>query len=131
MNEILDFLAAAKVFFLATADSGQPHVRPMGFVMVFEGKLSFCTSNRKAMYRQLKANPKMEIAATLPDGKTLRMSGPVSFNPSRAAKEKALEIMPHLKTMYHPDDGVFEVFQFDNAVAVFSGMDGAGKEIKI
>jgi uncharacterized pyridoxamine 5'-phosphate oxidase family protein len=130
MKEVIDFLSEAKVFFLATVENDQPRVRPMGLVMDFEGKLCFGTNNKKEMYKQLKANPKMEIAATLPDGKTLRISGPVSFNTKREAKVKALEIMPNLKSMYSPDDGIFEIFQFDHATAIFSDMAGKRKEIK-
>jgi uncharacterized pyridoxamine 5'-phosphate oxidase family protein len=130
MKEVLNFLSEAKVFFLATAEGDQPRVRPMGLAMEFEGKLCFGTNNKKEMYKQLKANPKMEIAATLPSGKTLRISGPVSFNTKREAKVAALEIAPFLKRMYGPDDGVFEIFQFDRATAVFSDMTGAAKEIK-
>jgi uncharacterized pyridoxamine 5'-phosphate oxidase family protein len=131
MREVLDFLSEAKVFFLATVEGDQPRVRPMGLVLDFEGKLCFGTNNTKEMYKQLKANPKMEIAATLSNGKTLRVSGPVSFNPKREAKVKALEIMPGLKSMYDPDDGLFEIFQFDHATAVFSDMTGGRKEIKL
>jgi uncharacterized pyridoxamine 5'-phosphate oxidase family protein len=131
MKEILDFLSQAKMFFLATVDGDQPRVRPMGLVMDFEGKLCFGTNNKKEMYKQLRANPKMEIAATLQNGKTLRISGPISFNPKREAKVKALDIAPNLKSMYSPDDGVFEIFQFDSATAVFSDMTGGKKEIKL
>jgi uncharacterized pyridoxamine 5'-phosphate oxidase family protein len=131
MKEVLDFLTEAKVFFLATVEVDQPRVRPMGLVMDFEGKLCFGTNNKKEMYKQLKANPKMEIAATLPSGKTLRISGPVSFNAKREARVKALEIMPNLKSMYGPDDGFFEIFQFDRATAVFTDMTGGRKEVKL
>ncbi|MDR1096402.1 MAG: pyridoxamine 5'-phosphate oxidase family protein [Spirochaetaceae bacterium] len=131
MKEVLDFLSKAKVFFLATVDGDQPRVRPMGLAMDFEGKLCFGTNNKKEMYKQLKANPKMEIAATLPNGKTLRIAGPVSFNAKREAKVKALEIMPYLKNMYSPDDGIFEIFQFDSATAVFTEMNGEKEEMKL
>jgi len=53
------------------------------------------------------------------------------FNSSRAAKEKALEIMPVLKNMYSADDGIFEIFHFENALAVFSDMQGGKREVKI
>jgi uncharacterized pyridoxamine 5'-phosphate oxidase family protein len=131
MKEVLDFFTEAKVFFLATLEGDQPRVRPMGLVMDFEGKLCFGTNNKKEMYKQLKANPKMEIAATLPNGKTLRISGPISFNVKREARVKALEIMPSLKSMYGPDDGLLEIFQFDCATAVFTDMTGGRKEIKL
>jgi uncharacterized pyridoxamine 5'-phosphate oxidase family protein len=103
----------------------------MGFVMEYEGKLSLCTNNRKDMYRQMKENPKIEICASSPEGKTLRVAGTVAFNPARAAKEKALEIMPDLKGLYSPDDGIFEIFYFESGPAVFSDMQGGRREIRI
>ena len=131
MEEIIQFLQKAQTFFLATVEGSQPRVRPMGFVMNYEGKLSFCTNNKKDMFKQIKANPKIEICASAPDGKWLRICGTVAFNPDRAAKEKALEIMPLLKNMYSVDDGIFEIFHFEKAAAVFSDMQGGKKETAI
>jgi uncharacterized pyridoxamine 5'-phosphate oxidase family protein len=130
MEEILKFLQDCGTFYLATVETDQPRVRPMGFVMNYEGKLSFTTNNKKDMFRQMKNNPKIEICAAA-NGKWLRIYGGVSFNPSKAAKEKALEIAPVLRGMYSADDGLFEIFHFDEAVAVFSDMQGGRKEVKI
>jgi len=79
----------------------------------------------------MKANPKIEICASTPDGKWLRICGKAAFNSGKAAKEKALEIMPVLKNMYSADDGIFEIFHFEKAHAVFSDMQGGKKEVKI
>jgi uncharacterized pyridoxamine 5'-phosphate oxidase family protein len=131
MEEIIKFLNDNKVFYLATVDGEQARVRPMGFVMNYEGKLSLGTSNKKDMYKQMKAHPWIEICAASPEGKTLRVSGKVIFNPAREAKVKALEIMPHLKNMYSPDDGIFEIFYFESGIAVFSDMKGNKREVKL
>ena len=61
--KVIDFLKNAKVFHIATADGDQPHIRPIGFVMDYEGKLAFYSDNRKKMFKQLQANPKAEICA--------------------------------------------------------------------
>ncbi|MDR0322279.1 MAG: pyridoxamine 5'-phosphate oxidase family protein [Treponema sp.] len=130
MEEILKFLQDSEVFYLATVESDQPRVRPMGFVMVYDGKLCFCTSNKKDMFRQMKNNPKVEVCASK-DGKWLRISGKVVFNPDKAAKEKALEVRPNLKNKYSVNDDIFEIFHFESATAVFSDMQGGRKEVKI
>jgi uncharacterized pyridoxamine 5'-phosphate oxidase family protein len=130
MEEILKFLQECKIFYLATVENDQPRVRPMGFVMNYEGKLSFGTSNKKDVFKQMKANPKVEICASTA-GKWLRICGSVGFNPNKAAKEKALELSPILKNMYSADDGVFEIFHFENATATFTDMQGGKKEVKI
>jgi uncharacterized pyridoxamine 5'-phosphate oxidase family protein len=58
MNEVLQFLEDNPVFYIATVDGDTPKVRPFGFVMEYDGKLCFCTSNQKNVYRQLKGCPK-------------------------------------------------------------------------
>jgi uncharacterized pyridoxamine 5'-phosphate oxidase family protein len=131
MEEIVKFLQDQKVFFLATAEGDQPRLRPMGAVLEYKGKLCLCTSNRKEMYKQMKANPKVELGACSPDGQTLRISGVVAFDTSREVKEKILEAIPMLKQMYSVDDGIFEVFYFEQGTAVFSNMQGDRRDIRL
>jgi uncharacterized pyridoxamine 5'-phosphate oxidase family protein len=130
MKEILDFIAECKQFFLATDDGGQPRIRPMGVAFEYKGRLSFCTNNKKKLFAQMKANPKAEVCASNGD-KWVRVTGTVGFTPEKEAKEKALEAAPMLKNIYKVDDGIFEVFYFENAVAVFEDMQGNKKEIKL
>jgi uncharacterized pyridoxamine 5'-phosphate oxidase family protein len=103
----------------------------MGFIMIYNGKLTFSTNNKKPMFKQMKANPKIEICSCTADGSWLRISGPVAFHTGREVKVKALEVSPGLKNMYSPDDEIFELFYFENALAVFSDMKGGGREVKI
>ena len=124
MKKALDFLVAAKVFYLATDDGGQPRVRPLGLVMEFDGKICFSTNNQKPMFAQMQANPKVEICAAAPDGRWLRLCGNARFVTSRAAKQKALDTMPMLARMYSADDTVFEIFTVENATATFQSMAG-------
>ncbi len=114
MKEVLDFLTANKVFFLATADGDTPHVRPFGFVMDCGGKLAFCTSNQKNVCKQLAANPKVEISCVDAQGNTLRICGKAVFATSEETQRKALEVMPSLGNMYAVGDGKFEVFYLDD-----------------
>ena len=130
MEEVLKFLQDCGTFYLATVDMDQARVRPMGFVMNYEGKLSFGTNNKKDMFKQMKANPKIEICAST-NGKWLRVYGKVGFNHDKAAKEKALEIAPFLKNMYSLDDGIFEIFHLEEGIAIFNDMQGGRKEVKI
>ncbi len=107
IKEVLDFLTANKVFYLATTSGDQPHVRPMGFIMEYDGKLAFCTSNQKDMYKQLAANYN-----------PFRICGKAVFFTTEETQWKALEVMPALGKMYAVGDGTFEIFCLDNAQAV-------------
>jgi uncharacterized pyridoxamine 5'-phosphate oxidase family protein len=131
MKEVLDFLSKSGVFYLATADGDEPHVRPLGFVMEYLGKLAFCTSNQKNMYKQLKANPKAEISSVDSEMNTLRISGKAVFATSEDSQRKALDIMPMLGGMYSVGDGKFEIFYLDEAKAVWSSMKGETKELAV
>ena len=124
MKEILEFLMVNKVFYLATISGKQPHVRPMGFVMEHEGKLTFCTSNHKNMFKQLTTNPDVEICCVDKNCITLRISGKASFCTSEETQRKALETMPALRKKYSVGDGKFEIFCLTEAQAVCQTMSG-------
>lgn len=131
MKEILDFLAECKVFFVASIDGDQPRVRPFSFVMEFDGKLTFCTGNKKPFWEQITKNPKVEISASTTTGKWLRLSGSIVQNTTKEAKEKAFEVEPFLKNMYSLDDGIFEIFHVENGVATIFSMSGENKTFNL
>jgi uncharacterized pyridoxamine 5'-phosphate oxidase family protein len=131
MNEVLSFFNECGVFFVSTVDGDQPRVRPFSFAMEYEGKLCFATSNQKPVYTQLMNNPNVEISASSKDARWLRLSGKAVFCTSKESKQKALEVMPMLKSMYSPDDTIFEIFYLENAVANFYSLQGESKSISL
>lgn len=131
MNEVLKFLNDCGVFFISTVDGDQPKVRPFGFAMEYEGKLCFCTNNKKPIYAQLMANPNVEICASSQDHRWVRISGKAVFCTSKETKAQALEIMPVLKNMYSVDDDIFEIFYLEKAVANFCSMSGENKTVNL
>lgn len=131
MNEVLQFLTDNPIFYFATVDGDKPRVRPFGFIMEYEGKLWFCTSNQKKVYKQLQANPYFEVSTTSRDMKWIRLTGKAVFNSTPEAKAKALETMPTLKQMYADNDPIFEVFYIEEGEATFCSMTGESKTIKL
>ncbi len=130
MNEVLKFLTDNPTFYLATVDGNIPKVRPFGFVMNYEDKLHFCTSNQKDVYKQLKANPQFEVSTTSKDGEWLRLKGKAVFNTNKQSKQAAFNSAPFLSNMYSVDDSIFEVFYIENAEAIFHNMKGSSRTIK-
>ena len=120
MNEVLEFLTTTPTFYLATIDGDQARVRPFGAVMKYEDKLYFATNNTKSVFKQLVANPKVEISTTSTKGEWIRLSGNAVVDSSREAKAAMLEAAPMLKSMYSLNDSVCEVFYLTDAVAVFN-----------
>ena len=131
MKEALNFLQDAKVFYLATCEGDQPHVRPIGFVMDCGGKLAFCTSNDKNMCKQMANNHKVEICAVDEKYNTLRICGKAVFATSPETQKKAFEVMPDLEKIYAVGDGRFEIFYIDEAKAVFQSISGEKQELPL
>jgi uncharacterized pyridoxamine 5'-phosphate oxidase family protein len=131
MSEVLTFLKDNPTFYLATVDGDIPKVRPFGFVLEFEGKLYFATSNTKNVYKQLRANPHFEIAAASKTGEWLRLKGKAVFNTTRQLKQAALDAAPFLKDIYSVDDSVFELFYIDDGEATFSDLKGSSRTVKL
>lgn len=130
MEEVLEFLKSAGVYYLATVDGDQPRVRPFGTSVVFEGKLYIQTGKVKDVSKQIQANPKVEICA-FKDNKWLRISGKLVRDERVEAKEFMLDAYPHLKNMYSATDDNTEVLYFTDAVAVFSEFGGAPRTINL
>lgn len=53
----------AGVWYLATSEKNQPHVRPLDKVAMVGGEVYFGTANNKKMFTQIKKNPKVEVVA--------------------------------------------------------------------
>jgi len=130
MEEVLKFLTDNPTFYLATVEGNMPKVRPFGFVMNYKGKLYFCTSNQKNVYKQLKVNPQFEVSTTSQEGEWLRLKGKAIFDTNNQSKQAALDVAPFLSTMYSVDDPKFEVFYIQDAEAVFYNHKGLSKTIK-
>lgn len=131
MKKVLSFLKENKVFYLATTSNEQAHVRPLGFVMDYNDKLTFCTSNQKDMYKQLVTNPNVEICCVDANYNTLRIYGKAVFCTAVKAQQKALEVMPSLGKMYAVGDGKFELFYLENAQAVCQTILGEKQELTV
>ena len=130
MSKIHDFLNEAGVFFLATTDGDQPKVRPLGFHMEMEGKEMFGVGNTKDVYKQMVANPKVEIVAAKPDGHWLRYTGRVVYDTDPRYEAAGLEAMPSLKDIYNEKTGLhMAIFHLEDATAVDIPMMGPGEDL--
>lgn len=129
MDKTLQFLKDARVFYVATVDeNGKPRVRPFGAAGTFEGKLYICLNNRKPVFKQLTANPSVEISATAADMSWIRFSATAKRDDRVEARQAMLDSNPNLKNLYKADDGLYEVFYLENATAKFNSMAPDAKE---
>ena len=116
MKEVLEFLQKAGTFYVATVDGDQPRVRPFGAVCEFEGKLYLVTNNTKDVYKQMLANPKLEISG-MADDKWIRLSAEAVRDDRREARKAMLDANEGMRSMYNEDDGKVEVLYLKNATA--------------
>ena len=118
MERVCEFLKAAGVYYLATAEGDQPRVRPFGTAHIFEGKLYIQTGKIKPVSKQLSANPKAELCA-FKDGVWLRVACELVEDDRVEARKSMLDDYSSLRAMYDENDGNTQVLYLKNAVATF------------
>ena len=129
MSKIKDFLAQTGIFFMATVDGDQPKLRPLGAFLEEDGKLIFGVGDFKNVYRQMCANPLVEIVACKPDGHWLRYPGRAVFETDPAYAEKMIKDF-HLDTIYNEQTGSkLMTFHIEDATAVDIAVMGEGESL--
>ncbi len=125
MNDVVRFLLDNPVQFLATVGTdGKAKCRPFAFCCMHENKLWFCTNSQKEVYKELQANPYVELSAANSDAAWLRISGKVMFENNMPVKEQCLAI-PLIKSIYEtPNNPIFEVFYLADATASIADFSG-------
>lgn len=130
VNTACEFLKDAKMYYLATVDGDQPHVRIFGTQLVYNGKLYIQTGLKKDVAKQMLKNPKVEICA-FNKGKWIRITGEAVYDPSAEAQTAVLDAFPGLKKMYAVNDGNNAVFCLEKAKAVISSFTSEPEEFNI
>jgi uncharacterized pyridoxamine 5'-phosphate oxidase family protein len=125
VEKVNQYLDDAGVFFLASTQGKQPHLRPLGMHFVMDGKLWFGVGDFKQVYKQLKKNPRVEIVALKKDNHWLRYTGRVVFAKDPKYKQKALEMFAYLRGIYNEKTGhKVMLFYLEDATAVDMDMMG-------
>ena len=129
MKEVKDFLKNCGVYYLSTVDGNKPKVRPFGTAEIFEDKLYIQTGKKKDVYKQIIANPNVEICA-FNNGKWIRIAGKLVADDRIEAKKDMLDKNPNLREMYNENDDNTIVLYFKNAKAVISSFTEAPRTIE-
>ena len=130
MSKINDFLSDAGVFFMATVDGDKPRVRPLGAHMEMDGKVIFGVGDFKNVYKQMVANPLVEIVACKQDGHWMRYSGKAVFEADQKYAEAMLDGAPHLRNIYNDQTGnKMMCFHLEDATALDIAVMGDGESL--
>ena len=124
MEEVLQFLKEAGIFYFTTVEGNEPRVRPFGFHMYYRDRLYFGVGTQKAAYREMKDNPNVELCA-FKDGKFLRIRGKAVFDMRADVQAHQFEVSPFLKGSYNEETGnVHADFYLENMSAMLFPMGG-------
>lgn len=125
MNDVVKFLEENPVLYLATVGcDGKPKCRPFRFFMEQDNKLWFCTNNNKDVYKDIKANPYIEMSVSSPAYSWIRLCGKAVFENNITVKEGCMA-NPLVKKQYKSaDNPIFEVFYIADAKAVIADFSG-------
>jgi uncharacterized pyridoxamine 5'-phosphate oxidase family protein len=130
MSKVFDFIKEAGTFYLATVDGDQPKIRPLGAVIEADDKVIFGVGTFKDVYKQLTANPKVEIVACKPNAHWLRYTGKAVFETDPKYAEASLDAMPQLRGIYNDETGhKLMMFHLEDATAVDIPMMGPGEDL--
>ena len=114
MSKEYEFIKECGSFFVLTINNDFPAGRPFGAIMEIDNDLYIATADMKAVYKQLKTNPNMQLL-TLKNGTRdwLRVTGIATECNDIAIKEKMLTECPvltkHYPTADTPHYNIFKI----------------------
>ena len=121
LQEIKDYLAECKVFYLATVDGDNARVRPFGVSEIYNGRLYLMSGKSKDVFKQLVKNPNFELSATNANGaEWIRVSGKLVNDDDVVMKQYILDQNPELKQLYQADDNMAAMYITEGEARFFS-----------
>lgn len=125
MEEVVKFLQQNPVQYLASVGrDGKAKCRPFMLCLEKDGKLWFCTNNRKDVYQDMQVNPYVEISVSSPEFAWIRIGGKATFVDDRQVKEACMN-NPIVKSQYQSaENPIFVVFYLADATAVIADFSG-------
>ena len=99
-EKVHEYLNKAQTFYFLTTDGDQPQGRPFGFQMLVDGVIYFGCGTFKNVFKQLTANPKVEVLALNGGAEFMRYDGKAKVVKSDALLAKVRQAMPEIMALY-------------------------------
>ena len=128
--KVNEFLDKAETFMFLTTDGDQPKGRPFGFHMLVDDRLYFGCGTFKNVFRQLSANPKVEVLAMTND-EFMRYDGIVRIVKDDDLIAKVREIMPQIMELYDKNGWEMGLFYLENGHAEIRGIMDLKEEFDV
>lgn len=121
IEKVSKFLTDAKVFYVLTTDEDQPKGRPFGLHLVVDDKIYFGCGTFKNVFKQLTANPKVEILA-LNGTEFIRYDGVAKVDKNEKVLNMIREMAPQIMQKYDENGWEMGVFYLDKGHAEIRNM---------
>ena len=135
IKDCAKFAMENKSCYLATCEGDQPRVRCLGMWYADEKGFYFQAQNVKAMCKQMRKNPKVEVYFNAKDfSQVMRVCGKVKFiDNDIAMRAKCIAERPFVKNfgITDPSNKLLEVFHLHTGEAYFWTMADSMKEAQI
>jgi uncharacterized pyridoxamine 5'-phosphate oxidase family protein len=123
VDDCIKFANQNPISYIATQDGDQPRVRGMLIWYADKTGIYYSTSATKDLYRQMKANQKVEVCFFDTKAKgmdQMRVTGQIEFLDDMKIREKLIEARPFLKQAgYSADSPNLVVFRVAKCTAHF------------
>ena len=128
--KVSEFLDQSKLFYFLTTDGDQPKGRPFGFHLLDGDKLYFGCGTFKNVFKQLTANPKVEVLAFNGDD-FLRYDGIAKVVKDEALLAKVRAAMPQIMDLYDKNGWEMGLFYLENGHAEIRGIFDVKEEFDV
>ena len=116
-ERVAEILKKAGTFYFLSSDGGRPKGRPFSYFDMRDGRIVFGTGTHKKVFRQIEADPRVEILAPM-GGKFLRYDGEVEFFEDAEFRARTMEADPFLGKLYNEKSGLkIQFFHLKNGHA--------------
>ena len=129
-EKISAFLTKTQVFYFLTTDGDQPKGRPFGMHLLVDDKIYFGCGTFKDVFKQLTANPKVEVLA-VNGTEFLRYDGTATVVKSEKVLNAIRAAAPQIMEMYDKNGWEMGVFCLENGHAQFRDMMTTVEEFDI
>ena len=116
LEKVIEFIDKANIFYFLTTDGDQPRGRPFGLRVRDGDRLYFGCGTFKNVFKQLTANPKVEVLA-MAEGKFLRYDGVATVVKDPAVMDMVRKARPEIMAMYDKNGWEMGLFYLEKGHA--------------
>lgn len=122
-QQLIDFIKAHPLFFLATCEGKQARVRGIMMYCFDENGLVFTTGRNKGMFTQLKENPAVELCF-YHDNTQVRVTGTLEELDDLNIKKEIVAVRPFMKPWIETAGyDIIAVFRLSDCIATWWSME--------